>query len=69
MNYEIVTTDDFERHFKQLSKKYCSLDSDYEIFIEELLKNPTKKQRQKRRCKSNYIQCADRRGKYRNLFA
>ena len=41
MNYEIVTTDDFERHFKQLLKKYRSLDDDYEILIEELLKNPT----------------------------
>jgi len=41
MNYRIVTTDDFERNFKRLSKKYHSLKDDYEILINELLKNPT----------------------------
>ena len=40
MNYEIITTDDFERNFKRLSKKYRSLENDYEILIKELLKNP-----------------------------
>jgi hypothetical protein len=41
MNYTIVTTDDFESSFKRLSKKYRSLDDDYEILVEDLLKNPT----------------------------
>jgi len=41
MKYEIVTTDDFEKHFKKLAKKYRSLDGDYEILINDLLKNPT----------------------------
>jgi len=39
MNYEIVITDDFERNFKRLSKKYHSLCNDYEILINELLTN------------------------------
>ena len=42
MKYEIVTTDDFEKHFKKLAKKYRSLDGGYEILINDLLKNPTK---------------------------
>jgi len=41
MNYNVVTTDDFERMFKQLAKKYHSLDEDYDKFIKELKKNPT----------------------------
>jgi len=40
MKYEIITTDNFEREFKQLSKKYASLPNDYEIFIKELRNNP-----------------------------
>ena len=40
MNYAIVTTNDFESNFKKLSKKYHSLDRDYEILIESLLENP-----------------------------
>jgi len=40
MNYAIITTNDFESNFKRLSKKYPSLDSDYEILLENLLKNP-----------------------------
>jgi len=40
MNYRIVTTENFERKFKKLSKKYYSLDNDYENLINELLKNP-----------------------------
>ena len=40
MNYEIVTTDDFEKHFNKLAKKYRSLDDDYEMLIKELMKNP-----------------------------
>ena len=41
MNCEIITTNDFESNFKRLSKKYHSLDSDYETLIKELLLNPT----------------------------
>jgi len=40
MIYTIVPTEYFERNFKQLSKKYRSLDNDYEILIKELEKNP-----------------------------
>jgi len=40
MNYQIVTTKDFESNFKRLSKKYHSLVDDYETLIEELLANP-----------------------------
>ena len=41
MNYAIKTTNDFERHFKRLSKKYHSLIDDLEEFKRELLQNPT----------------------------
>ena len=41
MIYQILTTRDFETNFKRLSKKYRSLDNDYEIFINDLLENPT----------------------------
>jgi len=41
MNYAIATTEHFESDFKRLSKKYHSLNDDYEVLIEELLKNPT----------------------------
>ena len=40
MNCQIVTTEDFENNFKRLSKKYHSLDNDYEVLINDLLKNP-----------------------------
>ncbi|MDR1813674.1 MAG: type II toxin-antitoxin system RelE/ParE family toxin [Tannerella sp.] len=40
MNYEIITTEDFERNFRRLGKKYASLPDDYERLIEELLENP-----------------------------
>ena len=40
MNYQIITTKDFENNFKRLSKKYHSLVNDYEVLIEELLANP-----------------------------
>ena len=40
MNYQIVTTDDFESNFKRLAKKYRSLVNDYEILIGDLLANP-----------------------------
>jgi len=41
MNYEIQTTETFERNIKQLRKKYHSIDDDYEQFLNELLDNPT----------------------------
>ena len=41
MNYQIITTEDFERNFKKLSKKYRSLNNDYEILINDLIANPT----------------------------
>ena len=41
MNYRIVTTEDFERNFKKLSKKYRSMNDDYETLINDLLSNPT----------------------------
>ena len=40
MNYKVVTTRKFEREFKRLSKKYRSLDDDYEVLVKELEKNP-----------------------------
>ena len=41
MRYVIVPTQDFKRNFKRLAKKYHSLDDDYEVFTNELQKNPT----------------------------
>jgi len=41
MNYQTVTTEDFERKVKALSKKYRSLKSDLVAFEKELLANPT----------------------------
>ena len=41
MNCKVVTTRKFEREFKHLSKKYRSLDDDYEMLIKELEQNPT----------------------------
>jgi mRNA-degrading endonuclease RelE of RelBE toxin-antitoxin system len=40
MNYAIVTTEDFENNFKRLSKKYRSLEDDYENLLNELKNNP-----------------------------
>ena len=40
MNYEIVTTEDFERKVKSLAKKYHSFPDDLERFKKELLENP-----------------------------
>jgi hypothetical protein len=41
MNYVIETVEAFENNFKRLLKKYHSLDDDFELLKEELLKNPT----------------------------
>ena len=40
MNYKIVTTEDFDREIKILSKKYHSLKEDLTTFRKELLENP-----------------------------
>ena len=40
MNYEIITTQDFDRKVEFLAKKYHSLLNDLEKFKKELLKNP-----------------------------
>ena len=40
MNYEIVTTEDFDRNVKPLAKKYLSFLDDLEKFKIELLANP-----------------------------
>jgi hypothetical protein len=39
MNYEIVTTDDFDRKVKSLAKKYHSFPDDLERFKKELLEH------------------------------
>jgi len=41
MNYEIVTTEDFDKKIKSLAKKYRSLPDDLINFKKELLANPT----------------------------
>ena len=41
MNYQTVTTEDFDRKVKALSKKYRSLKTDLIAFEKELLANPT----------------------------
>ena len=41
MNHAIITTEDFERAFKRLSKKYHSLVKDYATLYEELQINPS----------------------------
>jgi hypothetical protein len=41
MNIKIVPTDDFERIFKRLFKKYRSVKSDLTELVKELRKNPT----------------------------
>ncbi|MDR2148739.1 MAG: type II toxin-antitoxin system RelE/ParE family toxin [Tannerella sp.] len=40
MKYSIVTSEDFERNFIRLSKRYHSLDDDIKILKKELLTNP-----------------------------
>ena len=42
MLYKVITTHRFDSEMKQLAKKYSSLKSEYEEFIEELEKNPEK---------------------------
>ena len=41
MNYEIVTTKDFDRDVKTLTKRYRSLPMDLSVFRQKLLANPT----------------------------
>jgi len=40
MDYSIKATEDFTRRLKSLAKKYASITSDYEKFLNELSKNP-----------------------------
>lgn len=40
MNYNIVTTPDFNRQLKRLAKKYSSLKIDYATFLASLQENP-----------------------------
>lgn len=40
MNFEILRTDDFSRHLKQLSEKYPSLKKDYSELLQSLQENP-----------------------------
>jgi mRNA-degrading endonuclease RelE of RelBE toxin-antitoxin system len=40
MSYDILRTDEFSKHLKQLSKKYPSLKKDYEGFLSSLQQNP-----------------------------
>ena len=40
MNVIIKPSEEFYRHFKRLSKKYCSLVDDYRVFREDLISNP-----------------------------
>jgi mRNA-degrading endonuclease RelE of RelBE toxin-antitoxin system len=40
MNYAIVTTEDFDKRIRTLSKKYRSLINDLIVLKKELLKNP-----------------------------
>jgi mRNA-degrading endonuclease RelE of RelBE toxin-antitoxin system len=41
MSYEILRTDDFSRHLKQLAKKYPSIKNDYAGLLISLQHNPT----------------------------
>jgi len=40
MDYSIKATEDFTHRLKSLAKKYASITSDYEKFLNELSKNP-----------------------------
>lgn len=40
MSYEILRTDEFSRHLRQLSKKYPSLKKDYAEFLLSLQQDP-----------------------------
>jgi mRNA-degrading endonuclease RelE of RelBE toxin-antitoxin system len=40
MNYRFILSADFQRHFKRLFKKYCSLKQDLIVLESELLENP-----------------------------
>ena len=40
MNFEILRSDVFTKHLKQLSKKYPSLKTDYADFLDDLQTNP-----------------------------
>jgi len=40
MSFEILRTEEFSRHFKQLAKKYPSVKTDYASLLESLEQNP-----------------------------
>jgi mRNA-degrading endonuclease RelE of RelBE toxin-antitoxin system len=40
MKYKVITSDNFERQFKRLFKKYRSLKQDLDELKKELLENP-----------------------------
>jgi mRNA-degrading endonuclease RelE of RelBE toxin-antitoxin system len=40
MNYNILRTDTFSKHFKKLAKKYPSVASDYQDLLTKLQENP-----------------------------
>ena len=40
MKYSIVFTEDFNRQFKELMKKYVSAKTDLAVFLAELQDNP-----------------------------
>ncbi len=40
MNYSIVTTPEFDKRIKRLSKKYSSIKSDFGVFLQSLQDNP-----------------------------
>ncbi len=41
MSYNIIRTNEFTKHLKQLAKKYPSVKKDYEILLSSLQTNPT----------------------------
>lgn len=40
MNFEVITTPDFERSFKPLAKRHRSLKADFGNFLKDLKQNP-----------------------------
>ena len=40
MNYKITSYATFDKEFKRLNKRYCSLKQDLATFVKELLQNP-----------------------------
>ena len=55
MNYRIVTTDDFDREVKKLSKKYRSLKKDLDIYDKIQKESITKEEIQQLKIKHKLI--------------